>query len=162
MLTKLLRWPVPDQIKALLEKIDTEGAALDSSSRRKITDLLDEDFLTRYEKLLLKRGLRKYKRDKALDDVMCIVLNQPDERDRASAEYKRHLAASMANTQLVNHLSAHAQMIGVGSGAVPGTAQAQLVNKPPAQAQLVKKPPAHVRMMNNAYPDSRAIYGTLK
>ena len=79
MLTKLLRWPVPDQIKALLEKIDSEGASLDSSSRRRIRELLDEDFLTRYEKFLLKRGLRTYKRAKALDDAMCIVLNQPDE-----------------------------------------------------------------------------------
>lgn len=77
MLTKLLRFPVPDQIKALLEKIDSEGAALDSSSRVRIRELLDEDFLTRYEKFLLKRGLRTYKRAKALDDAMCIVLNQP-------------------------------------------------------------------------------------
>ena len=79
MLTKLLRFPVPGQIKALLEKIDSEGASLDSSSRRRIRELLDEDFLTRYEKFLLKRGLRTYKRAKALDDAMCIVLNQPDE-----------------------------------------------------------------------------------
>jgi len=83
MLTKLLRFPVPDQIKALLEKIDSEGAALDSSSRRKIRELLDGDFLTRYEKFLLKHGLRKYKRAKALDDAMCIVLNQEDGADKA-------------------------------------------------------------------------------
>ena len=95
MLTKLLRFPVPDQIKALLEKIDSEGADLDSSSRRKIRDLLDEDFLTRYEKFLLKQGLRKYKRAKALDDAMCIVLNQPDEKEAIREAYRENLIASM-------------------------------------------------------------------
>jgi hypothetical protein len=95
MLTKLLRWPVPDQIKALLEKIDNEGAALDSSSRNRIRELLDEDFLTRYEKFLLKRGLRTYKRAKALDDAMCIVLNQPDEKEAIREAYRENLIASM-------------------------------------------------------------------
>jgi hypothetical protein len=95
MLTKLLRWPVPDQIKALLEKIDNEGAALDSSSRKRIRELLDEDFLTRYEKFLLKRGLRTYKRAKALDDAMCIVLNQPDEKEAVREAYRENLIASI-------------------------------------------------------------------
>ena len=81
MLTKLLRFPVPDQIKALLEKIDSEGAALDSSSRRKIESLIREDNLTRYERYLLKQGLAKYERAKTLDKAMCIVLNEKDERD---------------------------------------------------------------------------------
>jgi len=83
MLTKLLRFPVPDQIKALLEKIDNEGAALDSSSRRKIESLIHVDNLTRYERYLLKQGLAKYERAKTLDKAMCIVLNQEDERDKA-------------------------------------------------------------------------------
>ena len=81
MLTKLLRFPVPDQIKALLEKIDSEGAALDSSSRRKIESLIHVDNLTRYERYLLKQGLAKYERAKTLDKAMCIVLNEKDERD---------------------------------------------------------------------------------
>ena len=98
MLTKLLRFPVPDQIKALLEKIDNEGAALDSSSRYKIRELLDEDLLTRYERYLLKRGLAKHERAKTLDRAMCIVLNQPDEQDKIAVAYKRNLAASMQNT----------------------------------------------------------------
>ncbi len=83
MLTKLLRFPIPDQIKALLEKIDSEGAALDSSSRRKIESLIHVDNLTRYERYLLKQGLAKYERAKTLDKAMCIVLNQEDERDKA-------------------------------------------------------------------------------
>jgi len=83
MLTKLLRWPIPDQIKALLEKIDNEGAALDASSRRKIESLIHVDNLTRYERYLLKQGLAKYERAKTLDKAMCIVLNQEDERDKA-------------------------------------------------------------------------------
>ena len=86
MLTKLLRFPVPDQIKALLEKIDNEGAALDSSSRRKIESLIHVDNLTRYERYLLKQGLAKYERAKTLDKAMCIVLNQEDERDRAEKQ----------------------------------------------------------------------------
>lgn len=108
MLTKLLRFPVPDQIKALLEKIDSEGAALDSSSRVRIRELLDEDFLTRYEKFLLKRGLRTYKRAKALDDAMCIVLNQPDEQSKITAAYQKNLAASMKNTPIALKGAMHA------------------------------------------------------
>jgi hypothetical protein len=65
----------------LLEKIDSEGAALDSSSRRKIESLIREDNLTRYERYLLKQGLAKYERAKTLDKAMCIVLNEKDERD---------------------------------------------------------------------------------
>jgi len=95
MLTKLLRFPVPDQIKALLEKIDSEGAALDSSSRRKIESLIDDYNLTRYERYLLKRGLDKYQRATTLDRAMCIVLNQPDEQDKVEASYRSNLAASM-------------------------------------------------------------------
>jgi predicted PolB exonuclease-like 3'-5' exonuclease len=59
--------------------------------------LLDEDFLTRYEKFLLKRGLRTYKRAKALDDAMCIVLNQPDEKEAMREAYRENLIASMKN-----------------------------------------------------------------
>jgi len=57
--------------------------------------LLGEDFLTRYEKFLLKRGLRTYKRAKALDDAMCIVLNQPDEKEAAREAYRENLIASI-------------------------------------------------------------------
>jgi dihydroorotase len=57
--------------------------------------LLDEDFLTRYEKFLLKRGLRTYKRAKALDDAMCIVLNQPDEKEAVREAYRENLIASI-------------------------------------------------------------------
>jgi len=65
----------------LLEKIDSEGAALDSSSRRKIELLIHDNNLTRYERYLLKQGLAKYERAKTLDRAMCIVLNEKDERD---------------------------------------------------------------------------------
>jgi hypothetical protein len=98
MLTKLLRFPVPDQIKALLEKIDSEGAALDSSSRRKIESLIHVDNLTRYERYLLKQGLAKYERAKTLDRAMCIVLNQEDERDRAEKQI-------VSSTALLNGLN---------------------------------------------------------
>jgi hypothetical protein len=111
MLTKLLRFPVPDQIKALLEKIDNEGAALDSSSRYKIESLIREHNLTRYERYLLKQGLTKYERAKTLDRAMCIVLNQEDERDRAKKQIVNPIS-------LLNGLSG--TTVAMWNGAVPG------------------------------------------
>jgi hypothetical protein len=98
MLTKLLRFPIPDQIKALLEKIDSEGAALDSSSRRKIESLIHVDNLTRYERYLLKQGLAKYERAKTLDKAMCIVLNEPDEQEKIERAYQKNFAVGVQNT----------------------------------------------------------------
>jgi hypothetical protein len=132
MLTKLLRWPVPDQIKALLEKIDNEGAALDASSRRRIKELLSEDFLTRYEKSLLKHGLRKYKRAKALDDAMCIVLNQEDEKEAAREAYREKLIASINS-------SPRGVTTAMWNGTVPGQHAANT-------------------LQNTVYTDPRALY----
>ena len=115
MLTKLLRLPIPDQIKALLEKIDSEGAALDSSFRRKLDSLIHEDHLTRYERFLIKRALVKNQRAKTLDDAMCIVLNQEDERGRAEKQAMWNGAVPGAlYSQHAQHISQHAQMMNNG------------------------------------------------
>ena len=134
MLTKLLRCPVPDQIKALLEKIDSEGAALDSSSRRKIESLIREDNLTRYERYLLKQGLAKYERAKTLDKAMCIVLNEKDERDFIDERLDKFAG--------INYGALNAGMNGttvaMWNGTVPGQNAAQNIA---------------------AHRDPRAIYG---
>ena len=134
MLTKLLRFPVPDQIKALLEKIDSEGAALDSSSRRKIESLIREDNLTRYERYLLKQGLAKYERAKTLDKAMCIVLNEKDERDLIDERLDKFAGITSAALGA----GMNGTTVAMWNGAVPGQNAAQNIA---------------------TYSDPRAIYG---
>ena len=126
MLDKLLRRPLPEQIVALLEKLEQNP---DTSHLEKVEQLLDyyETQLTRYEEWVIKRQMRKIRnvirREKTLNHVMRIVINdKTDEEKRQEAEalrynalkdvYSKQLAASMQNTK--NTVSAsllqHAQM----------------------------------------------------
>lgn len=77
MMDKLLRAPLPDQFKALLEKLDTE---LDTSSLQKINRFLRdyESCLTRYERLVFKREIRKVNRRIIMDAAMAVVINVPE------------------------------------------------------------------------------------
>jgi hypothetical protein len=90
------------------------------------------DNLTRYERYLLKQGLAKYERAKTLDKAMCIVLNQPDEKEIAREAYRDNLIASIKTLPptLQNVTTA------MWNGAVPGQNAVQ----------------------NTLYTDPRAIY----
>jgi len=76
---KILRAPLPDQLKALLEKFDTE---FDASHLRKLGKLADEQSLTWYERRMLTRAHRKalkeLNRADTLDLAMSIVLNREE------------------------------------------------------------------------------------
>ena len=79
---KILRAPLPDQLKALLEKFDTE---FDASHLRMLYHLANEKSLTRYERFMLKRTHHKAKmelnRAETLDAAMNIVLNRGEDRE---------------------------------------------------------------------------------
>ena len=64
MIDKLLRIPLPDQLKALIEKL--EGQEIDARSLRKIGEFLGELKLTRYERFVVGRV---YKRVRRLSDM---------------------------------------------------------------------------------------------
>lgn len=113
MLDKLLRAPLPEQIVALLEKLEQNP---DASHLQKVENLLEyyETQLTRYEEWVIKRQMRKIRkgvrREQTLNHVMCIVINdKTDKEKREEAEalrynalkdtYAKQLAASMQNTK---------------------------------------------------------------
>lgn len=77
---KILRRPLPDQLKALLEKFDGD---FDASHLRALKHLADEPSFTRYEQFMLKRAYKdarmKLDRDHALNTAMSVVLNLKEE-----------------------------------------------------------------------------------
>lgn len=77
---KILRAPLPDQLKALLEKFDAE---FDASHLTKLGKLAEELSLTWYERRMLNRAYRKARRvlnrAKTLDAAMSIVLNTKED-----------------------------------------------------------------------------------
>jgi len=124
MLDKLLRRPLPEQIVALLEKLEQNP---DTSHLEKVERLLEyyETQLTRYEEWVIKRQMRKIRkgirREQTLNHVMCIVINDKTDKERRQEEevqrltslYSQNLAASMQNTKntvSASLLQQHAQM----------------------------------------------------
>ena len=85
---KILRRPLPDQLKALLEKFDGD---FDASHLRALKNLADEPSFTRYEQFMLKRTYKdarmKLDRDSALNVAMAVVLNLKEEEDQHSGWY---------------------------------------------------------------------------
>lgn len=75
---KLLRHPLPEQLKAVLEKFDGE---FDASHLRKLDSLANSRGFTRYERYMLQRAYRRAKRDLALNEAMELVLNLNPRRE---------------------------------------------------------------------------------
>jgi hypothetical protein len=79
---KILRRPLPDQLKALLEKFDGD---FDASHLRALKNLADEETFTWYERHMLKRAHKmarvKLERGHALNAAMTVVLNLKEEVD---------------------------------------------------------------------------------
>jgi hypothetical protein len=96
---KLLRHPLPDQLKAVLEKFDGD---FDASHLRRLKDIIDSEGITRYERLMLKRTYRKAKREIMLTEAMELVINAPRERDRFVVRPKSATVTSATEQMLLN------------------------------------------------------------
>lgn len=122
MLEKLLRAPLPEQVVALLEKLEQDP---DASHLKKVERLLEYHAtkLTGYERWIIKRQLRKNYREirrvETLNNVMSIVINdRSDEEEQLRLEQERqakraNMYASMAQHAAAQqaHIAAHqAQM----------------------------------------------------
>lgn len=79
MLERLLRYPLPDQIKALCEKIDLLDDD-DASSLAKIDDLIYH--MRFYERLIARRAIKLKKRAKVLNRAMELVIGSKNDYDR--------------------------------------------------------------------------------
>ena len=129
MLKKLLRAPLPEQIVALLEKLEQDP---DASHLVRVDSFLDshQTELTRYEEWVIKRELNKMRnvirRARTLDDVMRIVINEPTLKEQAEQEWT------------------HAQL-GRSTGTISGTLSQHAVAQ-------------QISMYPQVYMDTRAIY----
>ncbi len=74
---KILRFALPNQLKALLEKYDGE---FETSHLRVLSSLSQEQSFTRYERFMLRRAFCranvKLNRIQALNTAMEVVLNK--------------------------------------------------------------------------------------
>lgn len=118
MLEKILRYPLNEQMKALLEKIDSPDfldSGGDTSSlpyhknnpEYRVESLLKADGLSKYEKLMVYRALVRAKRVRALTSAMEIVLNMPSEREES---------LTMSERGLMTPTSPYAQAVLKGEG----------------------------------------------
>ena len=78
MMTKLLRKPLPQEVLALLEKIDSIDDTSDSSYYR-AKSLVRDGHFTRYERALLRNALGKIARRETMRHAMGVVINEPCE-----------------------------------------------------------------------------------
>lgn len=75
MIKDLLRFPVPDQIKALLEKIDALDSEECTSSLGRYWEFSAQRGINLYERWLIRRAIRAHERRRAMTMAMEIVLN---------------------------------------------------------------------------------------
>jgi hypothetical protein len=151
MLDKLLRAPLPEQIVALLEKLEQNP---DTSHLDKVLSLMNynQTRLTRYEEWVIRRQMRKIhnviRRAQTLDDVMSIVVDRPT-RDEERAEQRTNYVKSG---------------LGVSTGTISGTLHQHAL----AQQAQIAHINAHQQLMNQAqyasgYVDARDYWnGSLK
>ena len=78
MLERLLRYPLPDQIKALCEKIEADPD--DASFLAKVESLLPHMHF--YERIIVRRALYVKQRVRFLNYVMEIVIGSKNDNDR--------------------------------------------------------------------------------
>ena len=113
MIEKMLRAPLPDQLKALLEKFDTE---FDTSHVTKLGMLSNETSLTWYERRMLNRAYRKASRElnraNTLDAAMLIVLNRKKEADDGFFDIDRYIVKSQVGGSMVTVASLRNAQIG--------------------------------------------------
>lgn len=112
MLDKILRAPLPEQIVALLEKL--EQSIDDASHLEKVEKLLDYHAtkLTGYERWVIKRQMRKnyhaIRRAQTLNNVMSIVINEPTDRERREEERaKMYMSMNGTSGTLAKHAAMH-------------------------------------------------------
>lgn len=77
MIEKILRAPLPDQLKALLEKLDSDP---DASSIQRVNHFVRNyaAYLTRYERMMFRRSIRRINRELLMNEAMSVVINTPE------------------------------------------------------------------------------------
>jgi uncharacterized protein (UPF0335 family) len=94
MIDKLLRPFVADQLKALMEKLETQE--IDARSLRKIGEVLSEMKLTRFERYVVGRVYKRVRRMSDMDRIMNeIIIGEPESGYDINMDLNARLRASM-------------------------------------------------------------------
>lgn len=94
MLTKILRYPIPEQLRLMLEILDDPADARFWSLAK-----MDQDSLNFYERWLVRRAIKKNKRHRAMIGIMDIALNTNQEDD--SRYWGPSMAAGQAKSSIL-------------------------------------------------------------
>jgi aspartate oxidase len=114
MLEKLLRARLPEQIVALIEKLEQDP---DASHLYKVERLVNDDeaIFTRHERWALKRAMRKcqnvIRREETLNRVMRVVINEQPEEKKIDARYIYNQGIQGAGMSLQQHGALHQQQV---------------------------------------------------
>lgn len=101
MIDKLLRIPLPEQLKALIEKL--EGQQIDARSLRKIGEFLGELKLTRYERFVVGRVYKRVRRLSDMDRIMNeIIIGEPESGYDINMDINAKLRAAIDNAAVWN------------------------------------------------------------
>ena len=114
MIDKLLRPFVADQLKALMEKLETQE--IDASSLRRIGGILQELKLTRFERYVVGRVYKRVRRESDMNRLMEeIIIGQP--------ETAYDMAWQRASTTDLKHADINAKLRhALDSGSLTGSA----------------------------------------
>lgn len=96
MIDKLLRPFVCDQLKALMEKLETQE--IDARSLRKIGEVLSEMKLTRFERYVVGRVYKRVRRISDMNRLMEeIIMGQPESEYDISRDINTKLRHAIDN-----------------------------------------------------------------
>lgn len=97
MIDKLLQLPLPEQLKALIEKL--EGQEIDARSLRKIGEFLGELKLTRYERFVVGRVYKRVRRLSDMNRIMNeIIIGEPESDYDFNRDINAKLRAAIDST----------------------------------------------------------------
>lgn len=120
MIDKALRVFVPDQIKALVEKIETND--FDARSLQKLKHVISELDLTRLERYVVRRAYSRMKRLRDMDRIMEeIIIGDPVQTPEQQYDMARDINAKLrhAMDSGVYTGAAAAQQNGMWNGITP-------------------------------------------
>lgn len=123
-LHKALRFLVPEEVKALLEKIDSLDRT--DSSSYPIEHLVRHGRFTTLERKLLRNALARVKRRQTLSDAMHIVIYGYTEQGPREPEYGSHIVSATIGESLKASINSTA---GAFSAGVVGSKRRLMSNR---------------------------------
>lgn len=121
----IIRYPLPDQLKALIEKLETQD--LDARSLRHIGNILSDLKLTRYERWVVGRAYKQVRRLSDMNRIMeeVILSQQAEESYNIAMDTNAKLRHALDSGVYAGATAA--QQAAVWNGRVPQPEQSKRV-----------------------------------